>query len=68
MSKAANANKSGRPPKHRKRNPQAMRNLMVSVLGATGTLYLATNSVAVTVVGAIAALSAAFLYLMLDRK
>ncbi|TCC57065.1 hypothetical protein E0H73_31790 [Kribbella pittospori] len=70
MSKAIKVPHEGKSPKHKKnkRSQRAMRNLMVSVLGATGTLYLVTQSIAVTVTGTIAALSAGLLYLLLGWK
>ncbi|GAB2573216.1 hypothetical protein [Kribbella endophytica] len=68
MSKAIKVQKNGKSAKHKRRNQRAMRNLMVSILGATGTLYLVTQSLAVTVIGAIAALAAGLLYLLMGWK
>jgi hypothetical protein len=65
MNKAIKVQKNG---KSARRNQRAMGSLMVSVLGATGTLYLVTQSLAVTVIGAIAALAAGLLYLLLGWK
>lgn len=53
----------GTPPPQRGPNAQQVLWVMTTVLGAIGTLYLATGSLAVTAIGAVVAVITAALYL-----
>jgi len=69
MSEDTNVSKpTGDAPSPRRREPQAMMKLINSVLVAVGTLYLATESVAVTIIGASVAVALVLLYLVLHQS
>ncbi len=69
MSEDKNISKpTGDAPPPRRRDSQAMMKLINSVMVAVGTLYLATESVAVTIIGATVAVVLVTLYLVLHRS
>ena len=55
------------PPSGQGWNSKALRRSVSSVVGAIGLIYLQTDSLAVTIVGAVAALVAAALFLVFGR-
>jgi hypothetical protein len=68
MSEDQNVAKPAGGPPSPGRNPQPAVGMINGVLVGVGTLYLATKSIEVTIVGAVVAATLAALYLLMTRR
>ncbi|MEV6412076.1 hypothetical protein [Kribbella sp. NPDC051718] len=65
---SSDANNTSDPSGGGRNGGNGMGALLATVLSGVGSLYLATESISVTIIGAVVALIAAVLYLAYGRK